>query len=475
MRAVADCAAVVSLGLAAVPMLDDERYRDELIRRATAPLAVAGAVWLVAELSRLIVAAAQAAAVPVWRLGVATVCRFRGGHRGGAGRAVRRRGSCGRLRGHGLRAAHRADELVVGAGSPRWAWRPGCSPAISRRARWAVWRLRFTRWRRRCGVARWRAWCSPSSIAASGPGCCRGSRSCRCGVCWRCWSAASSARSTRLGSPAELYATGYGRVLSAKIAVTAALVVLGWRNRTIWLPAARCPPRHRRGVAIAVARRIGGDGGRAGTGRRTGRHRLAPLPTWHDGSDCRGDETLQRSSRWQTSRIDPTRSAVRRRRPLPPHRFLGAAVPRRLTPSAARAARRGAARATAGEDSRQAAKKQPAKAQKKAPAKSRQEGPAKAAKKAAPAKKAAKKAPAKKAPPPPPEARRHQRRPRLGGERGRCQGKIDGRQASNPVSGPAPVPLIGPEPSRLPIAAAIAAGVLAILVVLLARRRSDDG
>jgi hypothetical protein len=42
------------------------------------------------------------------------------------------------------------------------------------------------------------------------------------------------------------------------------------------------------------------------------------------------------------------------------------------------------------------------------------------------------------------------------------------------VSGPVPVPFIGPEPSRLPIAAAIAAGVLAILVVLIMRRGSDD-
>ena len=40
-------------------------------------------------------------------------------------------------------------------------------------------------------------------------------------------------------SPAELYATGYGRVLSAKVALTIALMVLAWRNREIWLPAAR--------------------------------------------------------------------------------------------------------------------------------------------------------------------------------------------------------------------------------------------
>jgi putative copper resistance protein D len=36
-----------------------------------------------------------------------------------------------------------------------------------------------------------------------------------------------------------LYATGYGRVLAAKITVTAVLIVLAWRNRTMWLPAAR--------------------------------------------------------------------------------------------------------------------------------------------------------------------------------------------------------------------------------------------
>ena len=39
-------------------------------------------------------------------------------------------------------------------------------------------------------------------------------------------------------SPAQLYATGYGRVLSAKVFVTAAVVVLAWHNRTRWLPAA---------------------------------------------------------------------------------------------------------------------------------------------------------------------------------------------------------------------------------------------
>jgi putative copper resistance protein D len=51
--------------------------------------------------------------------------------------------------------------------------------------------------------------------------------------------AGSIAAFLRLGGPADLYATGYGRVLSAKVLVAFALVVLGWRNRTMWLPAAR--------------------------------------------------------------------------------------------------------------------------------------------------------------------------------------------------------------------------------------------
>jgi copper resistance protein D len=57
----------------------------------------------------------------------------------------------------------------------------------------------------------------------------------------------------RLGSPAELYATGYGRLLSAKIAVAAVLVLLGWRNRTIWLPAARA---HRSTATVSQSRSL---------------------------------------------------------------------------------------------------------------------------------------------------------------------------------------------------------------------------
>ena len=54
-----------------------------------------------------------------------------------------------------------------------------------------------------------------------------------------------------LTSPTELYTTGYGRVLTAKVAVTAVLIVLAWRNRTMWLPAARS---HRATAVVSRSR-----------------------------------------------------------------------------------------------------------------------------------------------------------------------------------------------------------------------------
>ena len=75
-RAVADISAVLTLGLAVVPRLDGLRYRAELARRAGRPLAVAAGVWLVAELIRTVLAAAETAATPVARLSVPTVLEF---------------------------------------------------------------------------------------------------------------------------------------------------------------------------------------------------------------------------------------------------------------------------------------------------------------------------------------------------------------------------------------------------------------
>ena len=90
-----------------------------------------------------------------------------------------------------------------------------------------------------------------------------------------------------LGSPAQLYATGYGRLLSAKVVVTVALIAAGMAQPDDVAARRAFAPRHRGGVAITGAGRTGDHGRRAGAGGRTGRHRLAPYPTWHDGTHCR--------------------------------------------------------------------------------------------------------------------------------------------------------------------------------------------
>ena len=56
-----------------------------------------------------------------------------------------------------------------------------------------------------------------------------------------------------LGSPSHLYATGYGRLLSAKVVVTVVLVLLAYRNRTMWLPAARS---HRATAVVSRSRAL---------------------------------------------------------------------------------------------------------------------------------------------------------------------------------------------------------------------------
>ena len=56
-----------------------------------------------------------------------------------------------------------------------------------------------------------------------------------------------------LGAPSQLYATGYGRLLSAKVAVTVVLVLLAYRNRTMWLPAARS---HRATAVVSRSRAL---------------------------------------------------------------------------------------------------------------------------------------------------------------------------------------------------------------------------
>jgi putative copper resistance protein D len=61
------------------------------------------------------------------------------------------------------------------------------------------------------------------------------------------------AAAVTVGSPMQLVATGYGRLLSAKVVATVALVALAYRNRTMWLPAART---HRATAVVSQSRAL---------------------------------------------------------------------------------------------------------------------------------------------------------------------------------------------------------------------------
>ena len=251
-RAVADCAAVVTLGLAVVPMFDVDRYRREVADRAARPLILASAVWAVAEVVRLVVSAAQAAGASAVRVGVRTTVEFAT-----------------------VTAAGRSG-LVCAAAAAWSAWWP---PSASR-----------TRWQPALGVVLAGAaavgltgrslighlsespvgglavavhalaaalWCGALAAlvlvvehrgqwARVLPRFSQVSLYCVvtlvvCGV---------AAAAVTLHSPAELVTTGYGRLLSAKIVLTAALTALAWRNRSV--VAARRPlaPRDRGRVAV---------------------------------------------------------------------------------------------------------------------------------------------------------------------------------------------------------------------------------
>ncbi|OMC01795.1 copper resistance protein CopD [Mycobacterium sp. NS-7484] len=251
-RALADGAAVVTLGLAAVPLLESARYRDELGRKAAGPLAVAAAVWLMAEVVRLTAEAAATAGRRFWQLGTHTLVDF------GVHTAAGRSGLVG------IAAA-----LIVGVVAifvPRSATTTAATvgvAAVGMAARTltghlsespiggmavTVHALAAAVW---CGVlaallltvthrGQWARvlprfsqlslWCVGVLLAAGVAG-----------------------AAIRLGSPTELWTTDYGRVLTAKLVVTVVLLGLAWRNRSQWLPAARA---HRSTAALSQNRSI---------------------------------------------------------------------------------------------------------------------------------------------------------------------------------------------------------------------------
>ncbi|MDV3123803.1 CopD family protein [Mycobacterium sp. 21AC1] len=251
-RALADCAAVVTVGLAAVPMLDTARHRAELTRTAARPLAVSGAVWLFAEVVRMVVVAAQAAAVQVFGVGVRTVAEFalhttvgrsglvsilaalvvcavavaapRTASTAVATVGVAAAGLAGRtLAGH--LAESPVGGLAVAVHAMAAALWCGVLAAlvltVTHRGQWARVLPRFSQLALACVGVLLLAGVLGAVI--------------------------------RLDSPAELWVTGYGRLLSVKIIVTVVLLVLAWRNRAGWLPAARA---HRATAALSRSRSL---------------------------------------------------------------------------------------------------------------------------------------------------------------------------------------------------------------------------
>jgi copper resistance protein D len=251
-RAAADGSAVITLGVAAVPMLDTGRHRSELIRRTTGPLLIAGATWLVAELLRLVVEAAHAAAVPVSRLGVHTAVEFAlhtspgrsglfsivtaglvGAVVAAAPRSVATNVAVAGIAAAGIAArpltGHLADSALGGMAvavhtlaAALWC---GVLAAlvltVEHRGQWARVLPRFSQLSLACVAALLVGGVLGAIVVLEAPG--------------------------------QLYATEYGRLLSAKIAVTVALIVLAYRNRTMWVPAART---HRTTAGVSRSRAV---------------------------------------------------------------------------------------------------------------------------------------------------------------------------------------------------------------------------
>jgi copper resistance protein D len=251
-RAIADGAAVLTLGLAVLPRLDEPRYRDELARRGTVPMMAAAGVWLVAELVRLTLSAAAAAAEPVGRLSLRTTMEFATGTSPGragllaAGSAAlacllvaaTRRNPPLRVPVAGLAACGIAAHAVTGHLSANTLGAVALAGHALAAALWcgtlAALALTVTargQWARLLpAFSQLSVVCVLVLLVGGG-----------------------AAALVTVHSPSDLLTTGYGRVLLAKVVVTAALLLLAWRNRADWLPAARA---HRISAARSRSRSV---------------------------------------------------------------------------------------------------------------------------------------------------------------------------------------------------------------------------
>jgi putative copper resistance protein D len=250
LRALADRAAVASLGPTIVPALDVGRRRAELAAGARGPLIGFSAGWLVAELARQLLAAAQAAGLPLVLLPARAALEFTlqtvAGRAGlvsiGAAAAVGSIAASGRRSPALAVAAAGAAAVGIGAravsghlSENTWGaiavamhalaaavWCGGLAAlamTVKHRGQWARVLHRFSQMSLMCVAV----------LLASG----------------------TVGAVLAAGAPAQWFASGYSRMLLAKVVLAVALVVLAWRTRTVWLPAAR---RHQASAGLSQSR-----------------------------------------------------------------------------------------------------------------------------------------------------------------------------------------------------------------------------
>lgn len=247
-RMLADAAVVCVLGLAVTPYLVGEPLRTVLSRRAAVPLTVATATWLAVEVGRLVAMAGQAvgaAASPslCWLYATAT----------DAGRA-------------------NLAAILAAALCLLLLWPNGTGVVVSCLAAAGL----VTRaWAGHAAATSWGVAAIAVHAVAAGLWC-GGLLALAMTVRHRDeWSRVLPAYarmalisvsallvSALLGallvipSWSALLETGYGRVLSAKVVLSVVLVLIGWRQRSRWVPAARtmaAASSHRRAVGeVAV-------------------------------------------------------------------------------------------------------------------------------------------------------------------------------------------------------------------------------
>ncbi|MCV7253589.1 CopD family protein [Mycobacterium hackensackense] len=236
-RAAADVAAVVVLGLALVPMLDVPRYRDELATRSAAAMTVAAALWLVAEVARLFTAAAATAAVPLSTLGVRTTVEYAISTVAGRADLI------------SVLAAALVGALTIWWRTPAAGVAVAGIAAIGTTARTLAGHLSGNAFG---GIAvtlhalAAAVWCGLLAALVLTVGH-RGqwarvlprfsALSLWCVVVLLVGGIGSAV--VTLDAPTQLWSTGYGRLVLAKVLFTAALLGLAWHNRTDWLPSAR--------------------------------------------------------------------------------------------------------------------------------------------------------------------------------------------------------------------------------------------